>query len=75
MQPEIVATGSGRYVRALADRANVLREYLLCQGIPCGPLRPDEEFFQSFRLGETANLGLVQALLDRWGAPDPPERT
>ena len=67
MDPEIVTVGADRYVRALADRAGFLREYLLRHGVPCAAPEPCEDFRQSIRLGKTANLGQVQALLDRWG--------
>ena len=68
MSPEIVTVGSDRHVRELADCADLLRGYLLRQGIPCGPVERPEGPHQSFRIGRTVNLGLVQALLDRWAA-------
>jgi hypothetical protein len=68
MNPEIVTDGTGHSVLALADRAVFLREYLLRHGIPCGPPEWRGGHYRSFRLGNTANLGMVQALLDRWGA-------
>jgi hypothetical protein len=68
MNPEIVTVGMAHYVRVLADRAIFLRDYLLRHGIPCGPPERRGGLYRSFRLGNTANLGAVQALLDRWGA-------
>jgi hypothetical protein len=68
MNPEIVTVGTGHFVRALADRAVFLRAYLLRHGIPCGPPERRGGLYRSFGLGNTANLGVVQALLERWGA-------
>jgi hypothetical protein len=69
--PEIVKVGSDHYIRELAEFVVSLREYLLSQGIPCGPVERPEGPYQSFRIGRTVNLGLVQALLDRWAAQWP----
>jgi hypothetical protein len=65
---EIVIVGTEHHVRALADRAFNLRQYLLSRAVPCGPVELPEGSYQSFRLGKTANLGAVQAILDRWAA-------
>jgi hypothetical protein len=69
---EIVIVGSVRCVRVQADLADFLREYLLRHGIPCAPPGRSGRFSRSIPLGETANLGVVQALLDRWTAPAQP---
>jgi hypothetical protein len=69
MEPVIVIVGSARSVQVQADLAGFVRAHLLQHGVPCGPLGPLQDLCRSFPLGRTANLGLVQALLDRWAAP------
>jgi hypothetical protein len=65
---EIIIIGTDHFVRVLADRALNLRRYLLSRAVPCGPVERPEGAYLSFRLGKTANLGAVQAILDRWAA-------
>jgi hypothetical protein len=72
VKPEIILVGSDHYVRVQADRAVFLREHLLNHGVPCAPPVPSDGSYHAIRLGGSANLGMVQALLDRWGPPDAP---
>jgi hypothetical protein len=68
MRPGIIIIGSDRYVQALVGQGAPLREYLLSRGVPCGPVERPGGRYQGFRLGQTANVGAVRALLDRWVA-------
>jgi hypothetical protein len=69
VKPEIIAAGAGRYVRVEASQAGRLREYLLGHGVPCAAPEPPQGRFRLIRLGNTVNVGVVQAILDHWGTP------
>jgi hypothetical protein len=66
VNPEILTAASDHYVRALADVAAPLREYLLRHGVTCAPMEQRWGLFRTFRLDKTADLQLVRSLLDRW---------
>jgi hypothetical protein len=67
MKATLILTESGDYVSVRAAYADCLRDYLLRHGVPCALPERSQHFFRAIRLGKTANLGQVQALLDQWG--------
>jgi hypothetical protein len=69
MRPLLVTTGSGKYIRAQADCADLLRAYLLRHGIPCSSPVPSEGVTSLIRLGASADAGFVQGILDGWKWP------
>jgi hypothetical protein len=71
VKPEIITAGGERYVLVHAVLAELLRADLLRRGIPCAISEPYDSYLQSIRLGQTANLGQVQAFLDSWSVPLP----
>jgi hypothetical protein len=67
VEARLVLAPAGDYVSVRAAYPDGLRAYLLQHGVACTVPERSQPSYRAIRLGKTANLGQVQALLDRWG--------